>query len=174
MYENIGSKIKALAKVLFALGALAAVFIGFAIMGNSNDYDDPMFFIGFAVVVLGPVVALVFSWLIYGFGELIDKACDIEQNTRGNATTYKEHPKQNDQTQPKINLSAIENHQTTEIIVENSGLPQQKVVLPKKGNLKLLPCPECGEDLDFMGWNDKELKTTQTCPLCGKEILFKA
>ena len=56
----------------------------------------------------------------------------------------------------------------------DSGLPQQKVVAPKETRPKLLPCPECGEDLDFMGWSDKELKTTQICPLCGKEILLKA
>jgi len=34
------------------------------------------------------------------------------------------------------------------------------------------PCPECGENLEFMGWSEDELKEKQTCPFCGKEILF--
>lgn len=40
----------------------------------------------------------------------------------------------------------------------------------KKEETQVLPCPECGEDLSFMGWDD--LKQKQSCPFCGKEILF--
>lgn len=33
-----------------------------------------------------------------------------------------------------------------------------------------LPCPHCGIDLAFMGWTENDLKTSQVCPVCGKEI----
>ena len=41
-------------------------------------------FIDTAIILLfvGPIVAWISSWLLYGFGELIDKVCDIERNTR--------------------------------------------------------------------------------------------
>jgi hypothetical protein len=44
---------------------------------------------------------------------------------------------------------------------------------PKEASREILPCPHCGEDLSFMGWDDTELHATLTCPLCGKEILLK-
>ncbi len=75
MYDKIGSKIKGLAKVIFIVEAIVTVITGIALI--SSDVD-----IGILVIALGPIIAWVSSWLLYGFGELIDKACDIEHNTR--------------------------------------------------------------------------------------------
>ena len=79
MYDNIGGKIKGLAKATFIVEAIAAVITGIALMAS----DDDMIPIGLLVMVVGPIVAWVSSWLLYGFGELVDKTCDIERNTRG-------------------------------------------------------------------------------------------
>jgi len=79
MYDNIGGKIKVLAKVTFIVEAIAAVITGIALMAS----DEDMIPVGLLVMVVGPIVAWVSSWLLYGFGELVDKACDIERNTRG-------------------------------------------------------------------------------------------
>ena len=79
MYDNIGKKIKGLAKAVFIVEAIAMVITGIALMA-SDEYMIP---IGLLVMVVGPLVAWVSSWLLYGFGELIDKTCDIERNTRG-------------------------------------------------------------------------------------------
>ena len=76
MYDNIGRKIKGLAKAFFILEATAAIIAGIVLMANDEG-------IGLLVLILGPVVAWVSTWLLYGFGELIDKTCDIERNTRG-------------------------------------------------------------------------------------------
>lgn len=78
MYDNIGEKIKGLAKVVFIIGAIVDVIAGVDLMSS-----DQYVLIGLFVMLLGPVVAWAFSWLIYGFGEIIDKTCDIERNTRG-------------------------------------------------------------------------------------------
>ena len=80
MYDNIGGKIKGLAKVIFIIEAIAAVIAGFALMSFG---DDMIPIIGVLVIVVVPIVAWVSSWLLYGFGELIDKASDIERNSRG-------------------------------------------------------------------------------------------
>lgn len=77
MYENIGGKIKGLAIAAFVTGAIAAVICGIIIM----TYGLEMFFIGFLTMVIGPFVAWISSLVLYGFGELIDKANEIEANT---------------------------------------------------------------------------------------------
>ena len=79
MYDNIGGKIKSLAKAVFIVEAIAAVIAGIALMAS----DDDMVPFGLLVMAVGPLVAWVSSWLLYGFGEIIDKLCDIERNTRG-------------------------------------------------------------------------------------------
>ena len=77
MYENIGKKIKLLAQAIFILDSIAAVITGIVLWIDIEE--------GWCAIVLfgGPVVAWISSWLLYGFGELIDKVCDIERNTRG-------------------------------------------------------------------------------------------
>ncbi len=79
MYDNIGGKIKGLAKAIFIVEAIAAVITGIALMAS----DEDMIPIGLLVMVVGPLVAWISSWLLYGFGELIDKTCDIARNTHG-------------------------------------------------------------------------------------------
>lgn len=78
MYDNIGRKIKGLAKAVFIVEAIAAVITGIVLMAS---YLNPI--IGLLVMVVGPLVAWVSSWLLYGFGELIDKTCDIARSTHG-------------------------------------------------------------------------------------------
>ena len=79
MYDNIGGKIKSLAKVIFIVEAVLAVVAGIATMA----VDDSMIATGFIILIVGPVVAGISSWLLYGFGELIEKVGAIERNTRG-------------------------------------------------------------------------------------------
>lgn len=79
LYNDIGGKIKSLARWTFIIGAVAALISGVATMAQIN------FFTGLIVMFLGPVVAFVSTWLLYGFGELIDKAGEIAQNTKAAA-----------------------------------------------------------------------------------------
>ena len=81
MYDNIGEKIKGLAKWTFIVEAIAAVITGIAMMMVGEG--EELSFYGLLVMLLGPIAAWVSSWLLYGFGEIITKLCDIERNTRG-------------------------------------------------------------------------------------------
>ena len=85
MYENIGKKIKLLAQAIFISESIAAVITGIVLWIDIEE--------GWCAMVLfgGPVVAWISSWLLYGFGELIDKVCDIERNTRGVAEKSNSH-----------------------------------------------------------------------------------
>ena len=84
MFDRVGSKIKILATVLFFLEAAAAVIGGIVLMADSGEV-----LLGLLLVIGGPGVALVMSWFVYGFGEIIDKLCAIEKNTRGGAAPEK-------------------------------------------------------------------------------------
>ena len=78
-YDNIGGKIKGLAKACFTVETIAAIITGIGFMVADSD----LVLVGLLVMVFGPIVAWVSSWLLYGFGELIEKACEIADNTRG-------------------------------------------------------------------------------------------
>ncbi len=79
MYDNIGGKIKGLAKASFIVEAIAAVITGIALWVDTEEWWCSL------ILFCGPIVAWVSSWLLYGFGELIDKVSNIERNTRGEA-----------------------------------------------------------------------------------------
>lgn len=109
MYDNISSKIKGLAKAAFIVEAIAAIIAGIALMAS----DEDMIPVGLLVMVVGPIVAWVSSWLLYGFGELIDKACDIARNTYSG--------ERKSETQSKIDyerISKIEKLRSQNLITE--------------------------------------------------------
>ena len=85
MYDNIGKKIKGLAKATFFIEAFIAIIAGIVLMAS----DEELILIGFLVMIVCTFIAWVTSWTLYGFGELVDKTCDIERNTRGAETKVK-------------------------------------------------------------------------------------
>ncbi|MCR5352679.1 MAG: hypothetical protein K6D98_00045, partial [Clostridiales bacterium] len=94
MFNNIGGKIKALAKVLCWIGI--AIFVIFAFIMFINSFNNLRstgefyFIIGLIFLIVGPILAWVSSFLLYGFGELIETNCEIERNTR-NIGKYQEN-----------------------------------------------------------------------------------
>ena len=79
MYNNIGKKIKGLALASFIVVSIISVLAGLFMFIE----DEDMAGIAMLVILVCPLIAWVSSWVLYGFGELVDKACDIERNTRG-------------------------------------------------------------------------------------------
>ena len=86
MFDNIGGKIKGLAKVLFWLEAIAAVIVGFVLVEGTEG-------LSLLFAIAGVLVAWISAWFLYGFGEIIEKLCDIERNTRGDERNPKHNPK---------------------------------------------------------------------------------
>ena len=64
MYNNIGGKIKDLAIGTFIVEAIAFVIAGFALMIDTEG-------LSLLLIIVGPIIAWVSSWLLYGFGEII-------------------------------------------------------------------------------------------------------
>ncbi len=82
-YKNIGKKIKILAVICFIilliLGLFASIYLLWFFLKSNNR-------IGIVVLawsfVAYPTLAWISTFILYGYGELIDKATQIEENTR--------------------------------------------------------------------------------------------
>ena len=85
MFENIGSKIMKLAKVLCWLGIIASVITGIAIIGASsyNRYSSGSSILaGILTIVFGCLLSWIGSFFTYGFGQLIENTDHIRYNTQ--------------------------------------------------------------------------------------------
>lgn len=91
MYNNIGGKIKSGAMVIAYIEGIISLICGcgFIIMDEDNV------FMGVMIIVIGMVVAYLSSWLLYGYGELIESAADIRKaiNSEGNTQAIKHDSK---------------------------------------------------------------------------------
>ena len=79
MYDNIGRKIKDLARTVFYI----VTFLSLC-MAIGNILSDPgviSIFLSIALIIFVPLAAWISSWVLYGFGELIEKVCVIARNT---------------------------------------------------------------------------------------------
>ena len=101
LFRNIGKKIKLVTVICFWIFvALTILSFAFLLAGSliqllidmGNMFFDPFeYIVTVGLGLIGSAVAVVLSWLLvwisllpfYGFGELIDKAAGIEENTRG-------------------------------------------------------------------------------------------
>ena len=84
MFNNIGKKIKGLAKLVCWIGIIifAIVGLGVIISGISGDNAVSAIISGILIIVGGFLVSWIGSFVMYGYGELIDKTADIAENTK--------------------------------------------------------------------------------------------
>lgn len=78
MFDNIGGKIKGLAKVLCLVG-IAVSAIGAIALWCANSYYQSTIVPGFIVLIVGSVGSWLSSLFTYGFGELIDRVTSIDE-----------------------------------------------------------------------------------------------
>ncbi len=83
MFDNIGGKIKKLAKIVCWIGIGLSVLVGLMLLISVSLYNPVL---GFAVaiptMVLGAVMSWIGSFALYGYGELIELTAKIERNTK--------------------------------------------------------------------------------------------
>lgn len=73
MYNNIGGKIKLLAVLITAVCSALSIYCGCSILFGDKNV------LGWLFIVLGPLVSWLSSFVLYGFGQLIQnsqKLCD--------------------------------------------------------------------------------------------------
>lgn len=84
LYADIGKKMKNAAIVIFIVMSILSILGAIIFLFSDTDYlvDIIGWAIALSIVVGGTVVSFFSTWMLYGFGELIDKTCEIEKNTR--------------------------------------------------------------------------------------------
>lgn len=88
MFNNIGNKIKTLAKVMCCIGIASSCFIGLVMIGsaisisNGRNADDVIsgYVSGILIAGIGSLCSWIGSFALYGFGELIQSNHNMEQN----------------------------------------------------------------------------------------------
>ncbi len=87
MFENIGGKLKILAKIVTVLGIGASLFAGiyFTVTGRIELWQ------GVTVLIGGPFLFWIISAYTYGFGELVERTAEIAYNTRDVASPLPPH-----------------------------------------------------------------------------------
>ena len=150
-YENIGDKIKGLAQMTFVVEAIAAVITGIALMAS----DEDLILYGLLVLIAGPIIAWVSSWLLYGYGQLIENSDIIaEEYNRKNEKHEKVVEKNNEkkQAQRKKQIKAY---------MENPNFDEDEYID--------IACPNCKAELSF---TKGQLQSGEdlTCPMCDAPI----
>ena len=150
-YENIGDKIKGLAKASFIVVAMAAVGAGIALMASADD----MIPVGLLVMVVGPIVAWVSSWLLYGFGQLIENSDIIaEEYNRKNEKHERVVAKNNERKQEQ-------RKKAIKATMANPKISEDEFVD--------ITCSNCNAELAFP---KGQLQSGEdlTCPMCDEHI----
>ena len=137
MYDNIGKKIKGLAMTIFIIEAIAAVIAGIFYIA-ANEY----MLLGLLTMAGGFLVAWISSWFLYGFGELIDKVCDIARNMHKVENTSKDYTTTFTEYRPQTTeyVQTIEYAQTNIEKDVNKGTPPVSAVISNGEKV----CPKCG------------------------------
>ena len=76
-FNEIGKKLKGLAKTLFIIEIIVCYLVGIVFLVRVV-FVPKSIFIALALMILGPVFAWIKNWVLYGFGELVDRVCKIE------------------------------------------------------------------------------------------------
>lgn len=94
MYNNIGNKIKVLAKFIAFIGIAASLIGGIvlALVLLDGYFTEDMAFIGIIVAIVGPLLSWLSGFFIYGFGELVDQTqqINIKLLSNGNDAALKQ------------------------------------------------------------------------------------
>lgn len=86
MFDNIGGKIKAVAKVVCWIGIIASIIIGFIMLVQDEDTA----FAGILVMVLGSLGSWIGSFMTYGFGQLVENSDILVQQGNKKPNTSKQ------------------------------------------------------------------------------------
>lgn len=86
MFTNIGSKIKTFSVVICWIGIAFSILIGLILMIAMMSVPEGGIIgilVGIPVAIVGSLFSWIGSFVLYGYGELIEKVAQIEENTHG-------------------------------------------------------------------------------------------
>ena len=72
MWNNIGNKLKSLAKVLCWIGIIGSLVAAIVLWSQNSDHQ-PTIIMGILYFVLGSFSSLIGSWAMYGLGMVVER-----------------------------------------------------------------------------------------------------
>ena len=78
LFNNIGRKIKALAKFLFFFGFIGMLLAGFIMLANNRGSS----FAFLTSIMFMLLIIWISAYILYAFGELVEKICNIDANIK--------------------------------------------------------------------------------------------
>ena len=152
LYENIGTKVKYLAIGLFLFEAIGAIIIGIVMIFDQAEADYTNLIVGILVAIIGPIIALLSSWILYAFGELVADVHAVKNKYDPLAEVIEKQPQQ--KVSKKVKRNAKKMAQET----------LYKESLVQEDTIEVI-CPRCKENLSFF-----EGMSNAECPYCGEKI----
>lgn len=141
MFDNIGGKVKGLAKFVCWVGIICSVIGGIALLLQSSRYNDTTV-LGISVLIGGVLGSWIGSWALCAIGSAADDAAAVR--------TYFEIT----QTHGEVQLVSQKNHAT------NPPAPDGIVKLSK--TQYVFECPKCHRTLQ---------RDVNVCFSCGTTIV---
>lgn len=111
MYSNIGKKIQGLSKLFAILGMIVCIIIGSIIIQGAEGayrYDEAGLTIGIVVIVLGSILSWMLSFVLYGFGRLVENSDIIARQYRKNQSNEPVQPEDPKQPMSQVIRSAMD------------------------------------------------------------------
>ena len=74
MFDNIGEKIKGLAKATFIIMSIISIMVGLVVL-----YEE-LIGLSLFLIFICPIISWISSWILYGFGEMITNTSEIKDS----------------------------------------------------------------------------------------------
>ena len=171
MFENVGGKIKTIAICIALGGSFISICLSIFLFINFENMEN-ILLVGTLTLAGGILISLIFSYFCYGFGEIIDKLQQIEENTRQTVPTTPQgerkmpqgaRKKEQNKSKPKgMPHTESVSHETQEILSEK--MPEETSSVEEDEYTEhafSILCPKCKKML----WYQEE-NISFECPYC--------
>lgn len=135
MFENIGDKIKTLAKICCLIGIIGSVITGIILISSINVL------VGIAITIGGALLSWIGSFFVYGFGELIESNAEISTQNSEIIDLLK---KQQDKPESKQNNTAQNASLSAPKTEKQTDFSNAESVKTQSINSMQIKCPRCG------------------------------
>ncbi len=150
MFDNIGGKIKALAKVVCWCGIIASTICAIAAWSQNSRYQNNTIN-GIIILVVGCLISWIGSFYTYGFGQLIENSDIIKNKLIAN-------PANSTVPFEVVTTTKKDGDETTRTMIKSAKeLNEEQKIMADYG----WRCPKCGK---------ANYKYTTTCSCGGKKF----
>ena len=189
-FDKIGAKLKGFAKwvcwiEVILIWVVSAVFFLILI---SDSWLASLAWVPLVFAVIGSLLTWTGRWMLYAFGELVDKAAAIEANTSDGVRVLKkaiELHEENTYAQPLHNRAKGAERKKEPILSQSTNNNQREQKKPITNNTDLgrseinrsdliFTCPNCKEDVSFMGYREEDFAEQQCCPFCNSKLEYNS